>query len=72
MRPGTEARVVMAGARERGALLSVASERVLRLSPPLVITPALLEEGVRAIDQAAAALGALAPEVTIPEGRMRA
>ena len=66
MRPGVEARTVMQAARERGVLLSVASERVLRLTPPLVISEHLLEEGVRAIEAAAQSVTSFASETTIP------
>jgi acetylornithine/N-succinyldiaminopimelate aminotransferase len=54
LRPGLEARVMQGATRERGAMTSVASERVLRFTPPLTITDALLEEGVGKLDEAAA------------------
>lgn len=68
MRPGVEARTMLVAARARGALLSIASERVLRLTPPLNITEALLDEGLAAIDAAAASITAPAPERTLPTG----
>ena len=66
MRPGVEARTVMVAARERGVLLSIASERVLRLTPPLVISASQLEEGVRAIEAAAQSLAVIGSEITQP------
>ena len=35
--------------QENGVLLTAAGERVLRFSPPLVVSLAELEEGVRAV-----------------------
>ena len=58
MRPGVESRTLLVAAREKGVLLSIASERVLRFSPPLVITEAQLEEAIRAIDSAAVSVEA--------------
>jgi len=66
MKTGVEARTVMMAARERGVLLSVASERVLRFSPPLVITSELIAEAMRAIEAGAQSLSAKSSETTQP------
>jgi acetylornithine/N-succinyldiaminopimelate aminotransferase len=58
MHQGVEARVMLAASRERGVLLSVASEKVLRVSPPLVISEAMLKEALGAIDAAATSVEA--------------
>src|SRR5690606_30870735 len=50
-------RLALARAREAGVLLTIAGGRVLRFTPPLVVTEAELDEGVRRLD---AALGGLA------------
>jgi acetylornithine/N-succinyldiaminopimelate aminotransferase len=68
MRPGVEARTMLIAARARGVLCSVASERVLRLTPPLVISDALLDEGIAALDAAAATIGTPAATSTLPTG----
>ena len=63
MHHGVEARVMLAAAREKGVLLSVASEKVLRVSPPLIVPESVLEEAVRAIDAAASSVeGSLAQQ----------
>jgi len=49
LRPGWVARDVLVRVQEAGVLLLAAGERVLRFAPPLVVTPAQLEEGVRAV-----------------------
>jgi acetylornithine/succinyldiaminopimelate/putrescine aminotransferase len=59
---------MLVAARDRGVLLSVASERVLRFTPPLVIKTSELEEGVRAIDAAASSISAVATEITQRSG----
>ncbi|MCS6901644.1 MAG: acetylornithine/succinylornithine family transaminase [Myxococcales bacterium] len=53
MRPGVDGRAALARVRERGVLLTVAGERTLRFTPPLVVTEAQLDE---AIDGVIAAL----------------
>jgi acetylornithine/N-succinyldiaminopimelate aminotransferase len=68
MRPGVEARSMLVAARARGVLLSVASERVLRFTPPLVLTDALVEEAIVAIDAAAASVAVPASESTLRSG----
>lgn len=68
MRPGIEARTMLVAARARGVLLSVASERVLRFTPPLVVTDALLDEAIAAIDAATASLELPSSESTLPTG----
>jgi acetylornithine/N-succinyldiaminopimelate aminotransferase len=49
LRPGHTSRDLLAKLQEAGVLLTAAGERVLRFSPPLVVTEAELEEGVRAV-----------------------
>jgi acetylornithine/N-succinyldiaminopimelate aminotransferase len=49
LRPGYVAREVLPRVQEVGVLLTAAGERVLRFSPPLVVSIAELEEGVRAV-----------------------
>jgi len=68
MRPKIEARTMLIAARNRGVLLSVASERVLRFTPPLNITDALLDEAVGIVDAAAGTLSAPASESTLKSG----
>jgi acetylornithine/N-succinyldiaminopimelate aminotransferase len=51
MKPGFVARDVLGRLQEGGVLLSAAGERVLRFSPPLVVTPGELEQGVRAVQR---------------------
>ncbi len=46
MKPGFVARDVLAKTNEAGILLTAAGERVLRFTPPLVVTTGQLEEGV--------------------------
>jgi len=43
---------VLPRVQEAGVLLTAAGERVLRFSPPLVVTRSELEEGVRAARRA--------------------
>jgi acetylornithine/N-succinyldiaminopimelate aminotransferase len=49
LRPGLTARGLLDELVKEGVLLTAAGERVLRFSPPLVVTAAQLEEGVRAV-----------------------
>ena len=49
MQPGFVAREVLPKVQESGVLLTAAGERVLRFSPPLVVSLAQLEEGVRVL-----------------------
>jgi acetylornithine/N-succinyldiaminopimelate aminotransferase len=49
MKQGFVARDVLPKVTEAGVLLTAAGERVLRFSPPLVVTIAQLEEGVKAV-----------------------
>ncbi len=51
MKPGFVARDVLGRLQEGGVLLSAAGERVLRFSPPLVVTADELEQGVRAVQR---------------------
>ena len=56
LKPGFVARDVLPHVQEAGVLLTAAGERVLRFSPPLVVSVAQLEEGVRAVRAALATL----------------
>jgi acetylornithine/N-succinyldiaminopimelate aminotransferase len=58
LKEGFVAREVLPRVQENGVLLTAAGERVLRFSPPLVVTPAELEEGVRAVKLACEDLAA--------------
>jgi acetylornithine/N-succinyldiaminopimelate aminotransferase len=49
LRPGFVARDVLAGLQDSRVLLTAAGERVLRFAPPLVVSIAELEEGVRSL-----------------------
>lgn len=49
LRPDFAARTVVSRLQERGVLVIGAGERVLRFCPPLVVTIAELEEGVRTV-----------------------
>jgi acetylornithine/N-succinyldiaminopimelate aminotransferase len=62
LKPGFVAREVLPRVQEAGVLLTAAGERVLRFSPPLVVSVAELEEGVRALR---AALTRLRPAVAV-------
>jgi acetylornithine/N-succinyldiaminopimelate aminotransferase len=63
LKPTVDARAALAKARERGVLLTIAGGRVLRFTPPLIVTEAELAEGVARLD---AALSALRLELTVP------
>ena len=52
LKPGLVARQLLPRVQEAGVLLTAAGERVLRFSPPLVVTRSELEEGVRAARRA--------------------
>jgi acetylornithine/N-succinyldiaminopimelate aminotransferase len=62
LKPGFVAREVLPRVQEAGVLLTAAGERVLRLSPPLVVSVGELEEGVRALR---GALVQLRPRVAV-------
>ncbi|MEZ4221326.1 MAG: aspartate aminotransferase family protein [Polyangiaceae bacterium] len=51
LRPEVDAREVMTRLRDAGVLLTLAGGQGLRLSPPLIITEAQLNEGLVAIDR---------------------
>jgi len=51
LREGVDARKVLATLQESGVLLTIAGGQALRFSPPLVVTDAELEEGVRLLDR---------------------
>jgi acetylornithine/N-succinyldiaminopimelate aminotransferase len=48
--PTIDTRGVLNALRDRGVLVSQAGERVVRFSPPLVITDAQIDEGIAALD----------------------
>ncbi len=52
-----EARAALGAMRDKGVLIAQAGDHVLRFAPPLIVTEAELDEGVRALD---AVLGELA------------
>jgi acetylornithine/N-succinyldiaminopimelate aminotransferase len=58
LRPGFVARDVLASLHESGVLLTAAGEHVLRFAPPLVVSLAELEEGVRTLRAALSRLPA--------------
>jgi len=58
MQKGFEARQLLVAARNEGVLLAVASERVLRFTPPLNVPRAILDEAFERLDRAAASLSA--------------
>jgi acetylornithine/N-succinyldiaminopimelate aminotransferase len=58
LRPGLLAREILPRLQQAGVLLTASGERVIRFSPPLVVTIAELEEGVRAVRAALEALRA--------------
>lgn len=60
MKPGFVARDVLPRVQDAGVLLTAAGDRVLRFSPPLVVTIAQLEEGVRAVRSVIAQLASAA------------
>ena len=66
MKQGVEARAMLVAARAKGVLLSVASERVLRFTPPLNIDDAHLDEACTLVDAAASTLDAPSSETTLP------
>lgn len=52
LKPGIEPREALGTARAKGVLLTVAGERTLRFSPPLVVTTDQLDEAVSSLDAA--------------------
>lgn len=56
LKPGIDARGALGRARERGVLLTLAGGRVLRFTPPLIVSEAEIEEAVRRVDEALASL----------------
>jgi acetylornithine/N-succinyldiaminopimelate aminotransferase len=56
LKPGFVARDVLPLVQDAGVLLTAAGDRVLRFSPPLVVSIAQMEEGVRAVRSALAGL----------------
>jgi len=58
LRPGFVARDILPRVQQAGVLLTAAGERVLRFSPPLIVTQAELEEGVRVLRRVLTELGA--------------
>jgi acetylornithine/N-succinyldiaminopimelate aminotransferase len=58
---GIEPRAMLALLRDRGVLLIGAGDDALRFCPPLVVTEAELDEGVRALDEVLHARGVVRP-----------
>ena len=56
LKAGFEPRAVLASVRERGVLLITAGDSAVRFCPPLTVTEAELDEGVRALDDALTAV----------------
>ena len=52
LRPGNESRTLLDRTRERGVLFTIAGERALRFTPPLIVTEAQLAEAVDVVSQA--------------------
>ncbi|HEX3771310.1 MAG TPA: aspartate aminotransferase family protein [Polyangiaceae bacterium] len=59
MRPGYVARDIIPRIQDEGVLVIAAGENVLRFAPPLIVTNAELEEGVRAVKKVLASLPAM-------------
>jgi len=66
LRQGLVVRDLLPRIQEAGVLLTAAGERVLRFTPPLVVSVAELEEGVRAVRGALSALHASGSSVGRP------
>jgi len=60
LRPGFVARDILPRILQQGVMLTAAGERVLRFSPPLVVTPEQLAEGVAVVRSVLAEIGAQA------------
>ena len=56
LKPGYVVRDVLPKLADAGVLLTAAGERVLRFTPPLVVTEAELAEGVKAVRNVLSAL----------------
>ena len=54
---GVDVRTLLGAVRDRGVLLTVAGTNVLRFTPPLVVTPEQLDEGVAHVEAALTDLG---------------
>jgi acetylornithine/N-succinyldiaminopimelate aminotransferase len=63
LRSGFVARDILPRILNKGVMLTAAGERVLRFSPPLVVTPAELAEGVAVVREV---LGEIAAQETTP------
>jgi acetylornithine/N-succinyldiaminopimelate aminotransferase len=66
LKEGFLARDVLVKVQENGVLLTAAGDRVLRFSPPLVVSVAELEEGVRAVRQVCEELAAGGKATSVP------
>jgi acetylornithine/N-succinyldiaminopimelate aminotransferase len=51
LQKGVDARVVLTKIRDRGVLLTIAGSDAIRFSPPLVVTDAQLDEGLREVEK---------------------
>ncbi len=58
LREGIDPRAVLGAIREHGVLLTIAGSRVLRFTPPLIVTPAEIDEAVDLVGRALPAFGA--------------
>jgi acetylornithine/succinyldiaminopimelate/putrescine aminotransferase len=58
LRQGFVARDILGKLVEKGVLLTAAGERVLRFTPPLVVTEAELAQGVQAVREVVSTLAA--------------
>jgi acetylornithine/succinyldiaminopimelate/putrescine aminotransferase len=56
LKGGLEARSILGPLRDRGLLVIVAGDAALRFCPPLIITEAELDQGVRILDEVLASL----------------
>jgi acetylornithine/N-succinyldiaminopimelate aminotransferase len=56
LKPGIDARQALGRVRDKGVLLTIAGSRVLRFTPPLVVTEVEIDEAVRRVDEALASL----------------
>jgi acetylornithine/succinyldiaminopimelate/putrescine aminotransferase len=68
LRKGLVARDILPKIQERGVLLTASGENILRFSPPLVVSVAELEEGVRAVREVLEVLMAGTSDVTERSG----
>ncbi|NUP12587.1 MAG: aspartate aminotransferase family protein [Polyangiaceae bacterium] len=56
LKQGVDPRLALGRVREKGVLLTIAGNRVLRFTPPLIVTEREIDEAVRRVDDALSAL----------------